>query len=80
VTTLDRYRSPADLGATAAVQLRRDGFLVIDSLIDRDEVERIRSAYDDIISQRVRAAGDRRRWSYPSGHAPGQRPSVVCRQ
>ena len=38
---------------------QRDGYLVVERLIADDELDRIRQAYDDIVSGRTRARGDR---------------------
>jgi hypothetical protein len=60
VTTLNRLRTGADVDRRSGEQLRRDGFLVIDSLVDADVVTELRAAYDDIISRRVALSGDRK--------------------
>lgn len=38
---------------------RRDGFLVLDRFLDDETLEVLRTAYDDILSRKVHAAGDR---------------------
>lgn len=38
---------------------RQDGFLVLDTFVDDATLQLLRDGYDDIVSRRVRAAGDR---------------------
>jgi ectoine hydroxylase-related dioxygenase (phytanoyl-CoA dioxygenase family) len=74
-TTLPRLAGPA-VDDAARAQLRRDGFLVVDRLVEPEVVTRLRDAYDDVIAQRVKAAGDRhlggliRQVMHPSGEHP----------
>lgn len=52
----------ADGGSLEADQVaawNRDGFLVLDRFVDDDALATLRAAFDDVVSGRVRAAGDR---------------------
>lgn len=46
-----------DHGAIEA--FRRDGFAIVDELVDGDDLASLRAAYDDLIVEAGRAAGDR---------------------
>lgn len=47
-----------ELGAEALASYERDGFLVIDRLVDDEDLDRLRGAYDDVLDQRVAARRD----------------------